>query len=370
MGSSQRELLCLRWEDFGTHFSDSFKALRAQAEAPSSSFFDVSLAVEDEDEVIRAHRVILSSCSPFFASVLAKQARAAGPGAGLLAALVHPVIYLRGVTGQDLRNVLDFMYHGEVNVAQEDLDAFLAVAEELKIKGLTQGHEGGEADGHHVQDEKPPPPKLGGGVSSGAKRPAAPSSSSSSSPHPSKRPNLNPRYLNPNASQSRSSPASSRLQHQHLSEQADLDPIKSEPASSSSSSAAPPRRHSNAAAAASADGVGGRAVVIEDSSEEVPEDHDDHGMGAYAEASVEDEGEEGYGEDFGYGDDGSGDMVYADDGTAQLVGHGGGGAAAAGGGDGGGGASASGGGGGESAKGKHLRFPSHIKFICGECHMC
>ena len=32
------------------------------------------------------------------------------------------------------------MYHGEVNVAQEELNSFLAVAEDLKIKGLTQNN--------------------------------------------------------------------------------------------------------------------------------------------------------------------------------------------------------------------------------------
>ena len=31
--------------------------------------------------------------------------------------------------------VLNFMYQGEVNVAQEELNSFLAVAEELKVKG-------------------------------------------------------------------------------------------------------------------------------------------------------------------------------------------------------------------------------------------
>jgi hypothetical protein len=49
----------------------------------------------------------------------------------------HPFIYLRGVSYNDLLSVLDFMYHGEVNVCQEDLNSFLAVAEELQIKGLT-----------------------------------------------------------------------------------------------------------------------------------------------------------------------------------------------------------------------------------------
>ena len=38
----------------------------------------------------------------------------------------------------DLQAILNFMYHGEVSVAQGDLNSFLAVAEDLKVKGLTQ----------------------------------------------------------------------------------------------------------------------------------------------------------------------------------------------------------------------------------------
>merc|ERR1712142_1222403 len=38
----------------------------------------------------------------------------------------------------DIQSVLNFMYHGEVNVAQEELNTFLSVAEDLKVKGLTQ----------------------------------------------------------------------------------------------------------------------------------------------------------------------------------------------------------------------------------------
>ena len=33
---------------------------------------------------------------------------------------------------------MNFMYHGEVNVAQEELNSFLSVAEDLRVKGLTQ----------------------------------------------------------------------------------------------------------------------------------------------------------------------------------------------------------------------------------------
>ena len=39
------------------------------------------------------------------------------------------------------------MYHGEVKVAQEDLNSFLAVVEELEVKGLTNGEQSHVAKG-------------------------------------------------------------------------------------------------------------------------------------------------------------------------------------------------------------------------------
>ena len=35
--------------------------------------------------------------------------------------------------------IVNFLYHGEANVFQENLDSFLALAEELRLKGLTGG---------------------------------------------------------------------------------------------------------------------------------------------------------------------------------------------------------------------------------------
>merc|ERR1719509_155143 len=43
-----------------------------------------------------------------------------------------------------LGGVVDFLYYGEANVYQENLDAFLAVAEDLELKGLC-GNNGNEA---------------------------------------------------------------------------------------------------------------------------------------------------------------------------------------------------------------------------------
>merc|ERR1712129_597511 len=48
----------------------------------------------------------------------------------------HPLIYMRGLKPEDLVAMIDFLYFGEANVYQENLDSFLAVAEELQLKGL------------------------------------------------------------------------------------------------------------------------------------------------------------------------------------------------------------------------------------------
>jgi len=121
MGS---EKFCLSWNDFESNISLSFRELREEKD-----FFDVTLSCGDEQ--IQAHKLILSACSPFFRGVLKKNAHQ------------HPLLYLKGVKFRDLQAVLNFMYHGEVNVAQEELNSFLAVAEDLKVKGLTQNNQSG-----------------------------------------------------------------------------------------------------------------------------------------------------------------------------------------------------------------------------------
>ena len=63
--------------------------------------------------------------------------------------------------------ILNFMYHGEVNVNQEDLQNFLAAAEELRIKGLS---EASSADAKLEKLEHATVPKMkqtSGGLSHG-----------------------------------------------------------------------------------------------------------------------------------------------------------------------------------------------------------
>merc|ERR1712183_1221274 len=119
----ESEKFCLRWNDFETNISAGFRELRNEKD-----FFDVTLACDDSQ--LQAHKVILSACSPFFRNVLRRNPHQ------------HPLLYLKGVKYTELLSVLNFMYMGEVNVAQEELNSFLSVAEDLKVKGLTQGNQG------------------------------------------------------------------------------------------------------------------------------------------------------------------------------------------------------------------------------------
>ena len=45
----------------------------------------------------------------------------------------HPLIYLRGVKSDSLLAIVDFLYRGEANIFQDNLDSFLTVAEELQL---------------------------------------------------------------------------------------------------------------------------------------------------------------------------------------------------------------------------------------------
>ena len=126
------EKLCLRWNDFQENVTTAFRDLRNDIE-----FTDVTLAFEDGHQV-EAHRVILSASSPLFQKLLKMNKHA------------HPLIYMRGMKSEDLMAILDFLYYGEVNIYQDNLDTFLNIAEEMKLKGLNSEERtgGGEYGGN------------------------------------------------------------------------------------------------------------------------------------------------------------------------------------------------------------------------------
>jgi len=127
------EKFCLRWNDFETNLSTAFRDLRTDKD-----LFDVTLSCGAD--TLQAHKLVLSACSDLFRGMFKKSLPVVGG---------HAILYLRGVQAADMQAVLDFMYHGEVSVAQEELNSFLAVAEELKVKGLTQKQGQGSTENNH-----------------------------------------------------------------------------------------------------------------------------------------------------------------------------------------------------------------------------
>ena len=118
------EKLCLQWNDFQANTNVAFRSLRED-----NDFNDITLACEDGTQV-EAHKVVLAASSPVLQNLLKKNKHS------------HPLIYMRGMKSHDLLAIVDFLYCGEANVFQENLDSFLAVAEELQLKGLMKKCDG------------------------------------------------------------------------------------------------------------------------------------------------------------------------------------------------------------------------------------
>ncbi|CAK1588032.1 unnamed protein product [Parnassius mnemosyne] len=115
-GSPQQ--FCLRWNNYQSNLANCFDQL-----LQTESFVDVTLACEGQS--LKAHKVVLSACSPYFQTLFMDNP------------CRHPIIIMRDIKYCDLRAVVDFMYRGEINVSQDQISALLKVAEMLKIRGLT-----------------------------------------------------------------------------------------------------------------------------------------------------------------------------------------------------------------------------------------
>ena len=84
------EAFSIKWTEFHKNISHSFNELREE-----ETFFDVTLVADDEVQ-LQAHKLVLSACSDFFKSILTKNPHS------------HPLIYLSGITSENLTYVL---YH-------------------------------------------------------------------------------------------------------------------------------------------------------------------------------------------------------------------------------------------------------------------
>ncbi|XP_065073209.1 modifier of mdg4-like isoform X14 [Ochlerotatus camptorhynchus] len=118
MADDEQFSLC--WNNFNTNLSAGFHESLVRGD-----LVDVTLAAEGQ--LVKAHRLILSVCSPYFRKMFTQ-----------MPANQHAFIFLKDVSHSALKDLIQFMYCGEVNVKQDALPAFISTAEALQIKGLTE----------------------------------------------------------------------------------------------------------------------------------------------------------------------------------------------------------------------------------------
>ncbi|KAH8374626.1 modifier of mdg4-like isoform X1 [Drosophila serrata] len=134
MADDEQFSLC--WNNFNTNLSAGFHESLCRGD-----LVDVSLAAEGH--IVKAHRLVLSVCSPFFRKMFTQ-----------MPSNTHAIVFLNNVSHSALKDLIQFMYCGEVNVKQDALPAFISTAESLQIKGLTDNDPAPQPP----QEPSPPPP--------------------------------------------------------------------------------------------------------------------------------------------------------------------------------------------------------------------
>lgn len=114
---TEQEHYSLRWNNHQNHILRAFDAL-----LQTKTLVDVTLVCAETS--IRAHKVVLSACSPFFQRVFADTP------------CKHPVIVLKDFRGWVVQAIVDFMYRGEISVPQERLQILIQAGESLQVRGL------------------------------------------------------------------------------------------------------------------------------------------------------------------------------------------------------------------------------------------
>ncbi|XP_052748465.1 protein tramtrack, beta isoform isoform X19 [Galleria mellonella] len=200
MASDEQFSLC--WNNFHANMSAGFHGLLSRGD-----LVDVTLAAEGR--LLQAHKLVLSVCSPYFQEMFKMNPTQ------------HPIVFLKDVSHSALRDLLQFMYQGEVNVKQEELASFISTAEQLQVKGLT-----GNQNEESSTPSKPKPTSRPGPRSSQQRQSVMKletdlDSKPSSTPVAIKRPNR-PSIASNNSSSSQSGPAKRKC----------VDPLEAGPSGS------------------------------------------------------------------------------------------------------------------------------------------
>ena len=129
------DIYTLNHPTFSEHLQSMFKDLYQEGR-----YSDVTLVSDDQTQ-FKAHKVVLSACSPVFKKIIDSN-----PGQ-------HPLIYLRGIQSYEMESILQFMYLGEGKVYQERIEEFIKVSKDLEVKEISKGVEMPGEDEDIIDDD-------------------------------------------------------------------------------------------------------------------------------------------------------------------------------------------------------------------------
>merc|ERR1712142_631710 len=130
MGSCKRPVQRLTVKKMGEEswilrdkvFNNNRDLILSQAFA-ENTYADVTL-VSDDKIPVKAHKLILSACSPVLKNLLVNHPNS------------QPLIFLRDVEYQDLKSILQFLYSGQSQVSEDRLEKLMEAGKNLGIDNL------------------------------------------------------------------------------------------------------------------------------------------------------------------------------------------------------------------------------------------
>lgn len=107
----------LQWSDRMPSLNNLFLDL-----FETNTLNDVTLSCQDG--FLRAHKIILSACSPYFKSIFEENP------------CKHPTIVLRRIQMEDMSKILEYIYLGSISVHPTKLDNIIKIGSDLGIEGF------------------------------------------------------------------------------------------------------------------------------------------------------------------------------------------------------------------------------------------
>ncbi|XP_047738126.1 longitudinals lacking protein, isoforms N/O/W/X/Y isoform X3 [Hyalella azteca] len=129
------EELCVNWS-----MHQDVLASKVGEFLECKQFHDVSLYCTEDNEMIPAHKLVLSSCSDFFKNLFDRVQE------------TNAVVVVKDVRHKTLQQILRFMYVGTVVVTATDVPEFMKAAKQFKVTGLDVDKNGVAALTSKIED--------------------------------------------------------------------------------------------------------------------------------------------------------------------------------------------------------------------------